>query len=121
MEQNLREQVLQQVRAEIISGQSMPGSMYSVPTLAASLGVPGQTGHSRVEEAAQLAIKAAKKHGKLIAVGAQPADFKLWVKAGVDVLFCTNDTSCLRMGAETVLQRARDAVSQAAETPPIAK
>jgi DNA-binding GntR family transcriptional regulator len=38
-EQNLREQVLQQVRAEIISGQSMPGSMYSVPTLAASLGV----------------------------------------------------------------------------------
>jgi DNA-binding GntR family transcriptional regulator len=39
MEQNLRQQVLQQVRAEIISGQSMPGSMYSVPTLAASLGV----------------------------------------------------------------------------------
>ena len=34
-DQNLREQVLQQVRAEIISGQSMPGSMYSVPTLAA--------------------------------------------------------------------------------------
>lgn len=39
MEQNLREQVVQQVRAEIISGQSMPGTMYSVPTLAASLGV----------------------------------------------------------------------------------
>ena len=37
--QNLREQVLWQVRAEIISGQSMPGSMYSVSTLAASLGV----------------------------------------------------------------------------------
>lgn len=39
MEQNLREQVLQQVRTEIISGQTMPGAMYSVPTLAASLGV----------------------------------------------------------------------------------
>jgi DNA-binding GntR family transcriptional regulator len=38
-DRNLREQVLQQVRAEIISGQSMPGSMYSVPTLATSLGV----------------------------------------------------------------------------------
>jgi DNA-binding GntR family transcriptional regulator len=38
-DQNLRERVLQQVRAEIISGQSMPGAMYSVPTLAASLGV----------------------------------------------------------------------------------
>jgi DNA-binding GntR family transcriptional regulator len=36
---NLREQVLQQVRSEIISGQSAPGSMYSVPNLAATLGV----------------------------------------------------------------------------------
>ncbi|MTV15417.1 MULTISPECIES: GntR family transcriptional regulator [Bradyrhizobium] len=39
MDQNLREQVLQRVRAEIISGQSLPGTMYSVPSLAASLGV----------------------------------------------------------------------------------
>ena len=39
MEQNLRERVLQQVRAEIISGQSPPGTMYSVPSLSASLGV----------------------------------------------------------------------------------
>ncbi|WP_280710173.1 GntR family transcriptional regulator [Bradyrhizobium sp. BR13661] len=37
MDQNLREQVLQRVRAEIISGQSLPGTMYSVPSLAASL------------------------------------------------------------------------------------
>jgi DNA-binding GntR family transcriptional regulator len=39
MDQNLREQVLQHVRAEIISGQSAPGSMYSVPALAEDLGV----------------------------------------------------------------------------------
>jgi DNA-binding GntR family transcriptional regulator len=39
MDQNLREQVLQHVRAEIISGQSAPGTMYSVPTLAEALGV----------------------------------------------------------------------------------
>jgi DNA-binding GntR family transcriptional regulator len=39
MENNLREKVLQQVRAEIISGHSAPGTMYSVPTLATSLGV----------------------------------------------------------------------------------
>ena len=36
---NLREQVLQQVRSEIISGRSIPGTMYSVPSLAANLGV----------------------------------------------------------------------------------
>jgi DNA-binding GntR family transcriptional regulator len=39
MEMNLREQVLQQVRAEIISGESPPGTMYSVPTLSAALGI----------------------------------------------------------------------------------
>lgn len=39
VESNLREQVLQQVRSEIISGQSEPGTMYSVPSLAAALGV----------------------------------------------------------------------------------
>ena len=39
MEQNLREHVLQRVRAEIISGQSGPGKMYSAPSLAADLGV----------------------------------------------------------------------------------
>jgi len=83
--------------------------------LAATLGVPGQTGHTRVQDAATLAIQSAKKHGKLVAVGAAPADFKFWVKAGVDVLFCTNDTSCLRIGLQVVLQQARDAVAQVAE------
>lgn len=39
MEQNLREQILQHVRSEIISGQTGPGKMYSVPTLASNLGV----------------------------------------------------------------------------------
>ena len=39
MDGNLREQVLQQVRSEIISGHSAPGTMYSVPSLADSLGV----------------------------------------------------------------------------------
>src|ERR1700684_2801725 len=36
---NLRQHVLQQVRSEIISGHSPPGAMYSVPNLAAALGV----------------------------------------------------------------------------------
>jgi DNA-binding GntR family transcriptional regulator len=39
MDSNLREKVLQQVRTEIISGHSAPGTMYSVPSLATSLGV----------------------------------------------------------------------------------
>ena len=80
--------------------------------LAASLGVPGQTGHTRVQESGELVIRTAKQRGKLVAVGSMPSDFKFWVKAGVDVLFCTNDTSCLRIGAQVVLQQAREAAAQ---------
>ena len=46
-------------------------------------------------------------------MGAAPADFKFWVKAGVDLLFCTNDTACLRIGLQTALQQAREAVALA--------
>lgn len=35
---NLREQVFQQIRGEIIAGHATPGSMYSVPSIAESLG-----------------------------------------------------------------------------------
>lgn len=78
--------------------------------LAASLGVPGETGHPRVQEAGEFVICTAQKHGKLVAVGSMLADYRQWVNAGVDLLFCTNDTSCLRMGAQVVLQKAREAV-----------
>lgn len=36
---NLREQILAHVRAEIISGRSKPGTVFTVPTLSAELGV----------------------------------------------------------------------------------
>ena len=91
----------------------MPGvDIFLGPSdLAASLGVPGRTGHPRVQESGELVIRTAKKHGKLVAVGSMPSDYKMWTKAGVDVLFCTNDTSCLRIGAQVVLQQAREAIA----------
>lgn len=66
----------------------MPGvDIFIGPSdLAASLGVPGQTGHPRVREAGELVIQTAKKHGKLLAVGSMPTDDRFWVKAGVDSL-----------------------------------
>lgn len=78
--------------------------------LSASLGVPGQTGHPKVMEAAEQTIRIAKQHGKLVAVGAAPQDFPFWVSQGVDVLFCSNDIACLKIGIETVLQQAKDAI-----------
>jgi len=102
---------------------SVPGvDIFIGPSdLAASLGVPGQTGHPRVREAGDLVIRTAKKHGKLVAVGSMPADFKFWTKAGVDVLFGTNDTSCLRIGAQVVLQQAREAVEEITKQKPPAE
>ena len=96
---------------------SVPGvDIFIGPSdLAASLGVPGQTGHPRVQESGELVIRTAKKHGKLVAVGSMPADFKFWTKAGVDLLICTNDPSCLRIGAPVVLQQAREAVAELTE------
>jgi 2-keto-3-deoxy-L-rhamnonate aldolase RhmA len=89
--------------------------------LAASLGVPGLTGHEKVRQAAELVVRSAKAHGKLVAVGAAPDDFSFWVDCGVDVLFCTNDTACLKIGAQNILQRAQDVVAQCAAKVTVSK
>jgi len=80
--------------------------------LSASLGVPGQLGHKRVFEAARTIIAAARNSGKLVAVGAGPAEFRFYAEQKVDLLFCGNDIACLRMGVQSVLQQARDAIDQ---------
>ncbi|HWB83225.1 MAG TPA: aldolase/citrate lyase family protein [Bryobacteraceae bacterium] len=82
--------------------------------LSASLGVPGQTGHGLVREAAAHTVEVARRHGKQIAVGASPQDFDFWVDQGVDVLFCTNDFACLKAGAQSAIDRARSAIERAA-------
>jgi len=78
--------------------------------LSASLGVPGQLGHPRVFAAAKQIMDAAKRNGKLVAVGAGPAEFGFYVEQGVDLLFCGNDIACLRTGIQSMLQQANAAV-----------
>ncbi len=53
---NLREQVLQRVRAEIIAGESLPGTMYSVPSLAAALGVSSTPAREALLELARVGL-----------------------------------------------------------------
>jgi 2-keto-3-deoxy-L-rhamnonate aldolase RhmA len=78
--------------------------------LSASLGVPGQLGHPRVFEAAKRIIESAKQNQKLVAVGAGPGEFGFYIEQGVDLLFCGNDIACLRLGLQTMLERARNAI-----------
>jgi 2-keto-3-deoxy-L-rhamnonate aldolase RhmA len=82
--------------------------------LSASLGVPWQTNHPKVLEAAAHIVSVARRHGKKIATSCSLADLIHWTRLGVDLLFCTNDIACLRMGAKLALKAATDAIDQAA-------
>jgi 4-hydroxy-2-oxoheptanedioate aldolase len=82
--------------------------------LSSSLGVPWQTSHPKVLEAAERIVSVARSHDKKVATSCGPADFIHWTRLGVDLLFCTNDIACLRMGAKQALKAAVDAIDQAA-------
>lgn len=78
--------------------------------LAASMGLPWQTGHSKVLAAAETIVATARRHGKKVAVACGPAEFGAWAGMGVDLMFCANDVACMRVGAEGALRAAREAV-----------
>ena len=80
--------------------------------LAASLGLPGQTGHPTLLAAFQRIVGAARAHGKKVITACPPSDFIHWTRLGVDLLFCTNDISCLKAGAQLALKAAESAIAQ---------
>jgi 2-keto-3-deoxy-L-rhamnonate aldolase RhmA len=80
--------------------------------LSASLGVPGQTGHKAVQEAAAHVVRTAKAHGKLIAAGVAPQDLLFWVGQPMDLLYCINDIAAMKEGARQALDAARDCCAQ---------
>lgn len=75
--------------------------------LAASLGLPSQTSHPIVQAAAAKIVKAARDHNKCIATACAPDEFAFWLGLGIDLLFCTNDISCLKQAAGDWLGDAR--------------
>lgn len=81
--------------------------------LSATLGVPGQLSHPKVFEAAQRILTAARRNGKVVAVGSGPAEFDFYAKLGVDLLFCGNDIACLRSGIQSVFGQAQSAIEKA--------
>jgi 2-keto-3-deoxy-L-rhamnonate aldolase RhmA len=83
--------------------------------MAASLGVPGETSHAKVLAAGERIIETARRHGKKVATACSAADYIHWVRMGVDLLFCTNDIVCLKMGAAAALKSAAEAIAQAEE------
>ena len=89
------------------------GAIFLGPAdLSASLGVPGETGHPKVYSAAADVIKAARKHGKQVAVAAPPQDFPFWADQRVDLLFAMNDLTAMKMGAQQGLDAAYEAMKK---------
>ncbi|MGA8044610.1 MAG: aldolase/citrate lyase family protein [Terracidiphilus sp.] len=81
--------------------------------LAASLGVPNQTDHPRVQQAADRIVRSARANTKLVATACAPADFAFWLNLGIDLLFCANDIACLKQAAGDSLAMAREILAQA--------
>lgn len=81
--------------------------------LAASLGMPGQTSHPQLLDAAERIVRVARKHNKKIITACAPAEFHHWVQLGVDLLFCTNNVVCLKTGAQLALDAAQKAIATA--------
>jgi 2-keto-3-deoxy-L-rhamnonate aldolase RhmA len=79
--------------------------------LAASLGIPGQTSHPELLEAAEEIVRVSRKHGKKIITACGAAEFHHWLRLGVDLLFCTNNIVCLKTGAQLALDAAQKAIA----------
>jgi 2-keto-3-deoxy-L-rhamnonate aldolase RhmA len=97
---------------ELCAVPGIQGIFLGPADLSASLGVPGQTGHKSVFEAAERTIKAAKAHGKQVAAGVNPQDIPFWIENGVDLLFCTNDIAAMKLGAQSAIDTAQAALAR---------
>jgi 2-keto-3-deoxy-L-rhamnonate aldolase RhmA len=80
--------------------------------LSSSYGVPSETLHPKVTQAAERIVTTARAHGKLVATACAPKDFSFWAEVGVDLLFCANDITCLKQGAEAAHLNALEALRQ---------
>ncbi len=74
--------------------------------LSASLGVPGQTGHKEVYDAAAHVVRTARAHGKPLAAGIAPQDLPFWTAQRMDLLYCINDIAAMKTGARHALDAA---------------
>lgn len=74
--------------------------------LSASFGVPGQTEDPRVVAAIQQSIEIAKAAGKRVAMSTSARNVGYWCDRGVDLVYVVGDASCMRIGAQKVLEEA---------------
>ena len=99
---------------ELCGVPGVEGIFLGPADLSASLGVPGQTGHFSVFEAAAHTIRVAKSYGKQVAAGVSLPDLPFWIDQSVDLLFCINDIAAMKLGAQAAIDAAMSALSKSA-------
>ena len=96
---------------------SVPGvdvAFLGLGDLSVSLGVPGQTGHSRVTQAALQVVEACGRHNVVCGIHLGSEDALLeWMDRGVRMLTWSTDINMLRDTASGAVQRLRDGVAGA--------
>ena len=97
---------------ELCAVPGIDGIFIGPADLSASLGVPGETGHAEVFEAARRTIQVAKAHGKQIAAGVSPQDVQFWMDQEIDLLFCINDIASMKIGTQAALDAAHTALAR---------
>lgn len=88
---------------------AVPGvDLFTGPAdLAASLGFPGQPSHPAVMAAARRIVETARRHGKAVSSACGRGDLAQWLELGLDLLFITNDITCLKSAAQATLLEAQ--------------
>jgi 2-keto-3-deoxy-L-rhamnonate aldolase RhmA len=92
---------------EICAVPGIDAILLGLGDLSASLGIVGQTKHEKVMEAAEKAIAAAKRAGKIVALAGLAKDAGMWSAKGVDMLACAGDVMCMRIGAQAIIADVR--------------
>lgn len=88
---------------------AVPGvGLFAGPAdLAASMGFPGQPSHPKVMAGARRIVEAARQHGKSVSAACGRGDMAQWLELGLDLLFITNDITCLKSTAQATLNEAQ--------------
>lgn len=88
---------------------AVPGvDLFTGPAdLAASMGFPGQPSHPAVMAAAKRIVETARRHGKAVSSACARGDLAQWLELGLDLLFITNDITCLKSAAQATLMEAQ--------------
>jgi 4-hydroxy-2-oxoheptanedioate aldolase len=115
-QQDLNAELCLMAQIETRMGLEMLDELAAVPDvdlfigpadLASSLGHTGQTSHPEVLAAAARIVQTAHREKKCVATACAPYDYEFWLQQKVELLFLTNDISCLKQAAGSHLEAAR--------------